>query len=127
VIIAGNIGRFGPHSPYALSILADGSINISGTPQIVPALTLPNILFVTDGDLQMTGTAACILAGQARIREQFELGGTMTLTGQIIVENRWDNADPVHGDSKLYGSATVNNDRLAVYDFAVAGWREFRR
>lgn len=25
------------------------------------------------------------------------------------------------------GNATVTNDRLAVYDFTVGGWREFRR
>jgi len=127
VDIAGNLGRVGVPSPYALTLLVDGSISISGTPQIVPALTLPNILFVTNGDLEMTGTANCIIAGQARVREQFKLAGTMSLAGQIIVEDRWDISTTVTGDSTVSGNATVTNDRLAVYDFSVAGWREFRR
>jgi hypothetical protein len=127
VTIAGNIGRPpGPPSPFAMTLLVDGSIEISGTPQLAPALLQPKLLFVTNGDLKMTGTANCILSGQARVREQFELGGTMTLAGQILVENRYDQSD-VATENKMYGSATVTNDRLAVYDFAVAGWREFRR
>lgn len=127
VDISGNIGRTGTPSPYALTLLVDGSISISGTPQLVPALVRPNILFVTNGDLVMTGTANCKISGQARVREQFKLAGTMELTGQVIVESRTDISDAVTGASKMSGSATVTNDRLAVYDFAVAGWREFRR
>jgi Tfp pilus assembly protein PilX len=127
VNIAGNLGRTGTPSPYALTILADGSVSISGTPHIVPAIARPNILIVTNGDLEMTGTANCIIAGQARVREQLSLAGTMALTGQIIIENRGDLSTTVTGDSKLAGNATVTNDRLAVYDFAVGGWREFRR
>ncbi len=127
VKITGNLGRVGAPSPYKLSILVDGSVSISGTPHISPALPVPNILIVTNGDLEMTGTANCILAGQARVREQLKLAGTMALSGQIIVENRWDISDTVTGDSTVSGNATVTNDRLAVYDFSVGGWREFRR
>ena len=128
VVISGNIGRVPANpSPYAMTILADGSVRITGTPHVIPAVSLPNILIVTNGDLDMAGTANCIISGQARVREQLNLAGTMTLTGQIIVENRWDHSDKVTGDSKVSGSATVTNDRLAVYDFSVGGWRELRR
>jgi hypothetical protein len=127
VDIAGNIGRTGSPSPYAMTLLVDGSVSISGTPHLVPSLARPNILLVTNGDLSMTGTANCIIAGQARVREQLNLAGTMALAGQILVENRWDHSNDVTGDSKVAGNATVTNDRLAVYDFTVAGWREFRR
>ena len=119
VEIAGNIGRTGAPSPYAMTILVDGSVSITGTPQIVPAIPRPNILIVTNGDLDMAGTANCILSGQARVREQLNLAGTMSLAGQILVENRWDISNKVTGDSKVSGNATVTNDRLAVYDFSV--------
>lgn len=127
VDITGNLGRTGTPSPYGMSLLVDGSVSISGTPHIVPAVARPNILIVTNGDLVMTGTANCKISGQARVREQFKLAGTMELTGQIIVESRTDLSDAVTGASQVLGNATVTNDRLAVYDFAVAGWREFRR
>ncbi|MEK6629855.1 MAG: hypothetical protein AABY89_03855, partial [Acidobacteriota bacterium] len=127
VEIAGNIGRSGTPSPYAMTLLVDGSVSITGTPQLAPAIARPNILIVTNGDLDMAGTANCILSGQARVREQLNLSGTMTLTGQLLIENRWDRSTKVTGDSKVSGNATVTNDRLAVYDFTVAGWREFRR
>jgi len=128
VVISGNLGRVPANpSPYAMTILADGSVRITGTPHLMPAVSLPNILIVTNGDLDMAGTANCIITGQARVREQLNLAGTMTLTGQIIVEDRWDHSDEVTGDSKVLGNATVTNDRLAVYDYSVGGWREFRR
>jgi hypothetical protein len=127
VQIAGNIGRVGAPSPYAMTLLVDGSVTITGTPHVTPAVARPNIFLVTNGDLDMAGTANCILSGQARVREQLSLGGTMSLTGQILVENRWDVSNKVTGDSKVFGNATVTNDRLAVYDFSVGGWREFRR
>lgn len=127
VDIAGNLGRTGTPSPYAITLLVDGSVSISGTPHIVPAVTHPGTLLVTNGDLVMLGTANCKIRGQARVREQFKLAGTMELTGQVIVESRYDLSDAVTGASKMSGSATVTNDKLAVYDFAVAGWREFRR
>ena len=90
------------------------------------AITNPSLIFVAHGDLQMTGTANCELHGQARIREQFELGGNMTLYGQILVRDEVDICD-VANQNRMYGNATVFNDRLSVYGFAVAGWREFRR
>jgi hypothetical protein len=127
VDITGNLGRTGTPAPYALTLLVDGSVSISGTPHIVPAVTHPGTLLVTNGDLVMTGTANCKIRGQARVREQFKLAGTMELTGQVIVESRYDLSDAVTGDSQMSGNATVTNDKLAVYDFAVAGWREFRR
>jgi hypothetical protein len=127
VTISGNIGRVGAYQPFHMTLLVDGSIRITGTPVLAPPVALrPKVLFVTNGDLRMAGTANCVLTGQARVREQFELGGTMSLAGQILVENRYDTSDEVHVNM-MYGSATVTNDRLAVYDFGVAGWREFRR
>lgn len=127
VEIPGNIGRVGTPSPYAMTMLVEGSVAITGTPHLIPAVAHPNVFLVTDGDLDMAGTVNCILTGQARVREQLNLQGNMTLTGQILVEDRWQKSTKVTGDSKVAGNATVFNDRLAVYDFTVAGWREFRR
>ncbi len=112
VDISGNLGRASGTlpSPYAMTLLVDGSVSISGSPKIIPAIARPNILIVTNGDLDMTGTANCDLAGQARVREQLNLAGNMLLTGQIIIENRWDHSDTVTGDSKVAGNATVTND-----------------
>ena len=98
---------------------------MDGNPVIIPAVARPNILIVTNGDLFIKGNVE--LVGQVRVREQFNLGGTLNLAGQIIVEDRTDLSNEVTGASKMSGTATVTNDRLAVYDYGLAGWREFRR
>ena len=100
---------------------------MGGSPILVPAISKPNILIVCNGDVDLEGTANCTINGQVRIREQFKMLGNMILTGQVLIENRWDISTSVQGASTISGNATVHNDRLAVYDFSVAGWREFRR
>ncbi len=124
VTISGNLGN--STNPYRMSLLVDGSVRITGTPQLEAFLQNPRVMIVTNGDLKMLGTANCVIYGQMRVREQFELAGRMTLQGQILVENR-TNLSTLVDANRVYGNATVTNDRLAVYDFAVAGWREFRR
>jgi len=125
VKLTGNIGSAA--APYHMSLLVDGSLTMGGSPILVPAISKPNILIVCNGDVDLEGTANCTINGQVRIREQFKMLGNMILTGQVLIENRWDISTSVQGASTISGSATVHNDRLAVYDFAVAGWREFRR
>jgi cytoskeletal protein CcmA (bactofilin family) len=111
-------------SPFKLTLLVDGSVDAAGRAVISAYLEHPRLLLVTEGDLEITGHMT--FSGQVRVREQFRLAGTMDLTGQILVENDGDISSKVH-ENKMEGTATVTNDRLAVYDFAVAGWREFRR
>jgi Tfp pilus assembly protein PilX len=124
VTLSGNLGT--STAPYRMSLLVEGSVRITGTPQLETVLQNPRIMIVTNGDLKMLGTADCVIYGQMRVREQFELAGRMTLVGQILVENR-TNVSTLVDQNRVYGNAHVTNDRLAVYDFSVAGWREFRR
>jgi hypothetical protein len=113
-------------TPYAMTLLVEGSVHITGNPNLDAYMTAPKLQILTNGDFVMLGNAQ--FDGQVRVREQFELSGSMVLSGQVIVEDRPGSTCPwISGPSKVQGNATVSNDRLSVYDFGVAGWREFRR
>ena len=80
-------------TPKALSIIATGSISITGRPFLTPDGTNnPGLLqFVTNGDLMIGGAvdvnAPNTVEGKCLVREQLQISGNPTLQGQIIVQN----------------------------------------
>lgn len=91
VTISGNPGSNA--APKALSIIATGSINITGRPFLTPdSANNPGLLqFVTNGDLKIGGMADVnspnTVEGKCLVREQLHISGNPTLQGQIIVQN----------------------------------------
>jgi Tfp pilus assembly protein PilX len=74
----------------ALSIIATGSITISGNPKFTPENS-SKIQFVTDKDLIMSGNAdvddTTTLEGEIKVREQFSCDGNPEFQGRVIVQN----------------------------------------
>ena len=93
--ISGNTSAGGQgknKTPLALSVIATGSIQVSGTPVLRPH-NGKALQFVTNGDLAITGNAdldQTQVEGQSLVREQFRIAGNPDLRGQIIVQNVTD-------------------------------------
>ena len=88
---------------------------------------MPGVLFVTDGDLDITGNVTQV-GSEALIlvREQMRLKGNSQLMGQIFIEDDSDSSDLVT-TSTMGGNAQVtSNAALGPTSFAVSGWREIR-
>jgi hypothetical protein len=90
--IAGNPNGGGPPGsrvPLPLSVIATGSIEITGTPILAPHNGLA-LQFVTNGDLRIAGNAEfdrTLVEGQSLVREQVLISGNPDLRGQIIVQD----------------------------------------
>ena len=96
-----------PGSPIALTVIAEDSIEISGNPTITP--DTPGLMFVTDGDLKINGSAeiALTVEGAILVHEQLDIGGAAVLSGQTTVEDAANNSSLVT-ESKISGNATIS-------------------
>jgi hypothetical protein len=109
--------------PLDISIIAEGSISVTGSP-VIEANT-PALLFVTDldlkiaGDLQQVGAEARIL-----VHEQLKVTGNASLAGEILIEDASGLGSMVIENS-FGGNITItNNETMAARVFGVRGWRE---
>ena len=109
-----------------MTLIAEGSIDISGSPNLTAHTN--ELLFVTDGDLDISGgvDTDVIAQGQMLVHEQLSISGNATLGGQIIVEDAANNHSLVDSNS-ISGNVTINyNGTLGTNQFFVTGWREVR-
>jgi hypothetical protein len=115
-------------NPAEVSIIAEGSIEISGSPKLAP--DTPELLFVTDQDLKITGTIdvvgeAALVQGQMLVRGQAEIAGNASLDGQLLVEDL-DVGDLVDANS-IGGSVVITyTGGLGGSVFTVSSWRDVR-
>jgi hypothetical protein len=103
-------------SPIAMSVIATGSIDISGSPKFAPALSKDGVdhkyQFITDGDLNIGGAAGLVdpeTEGQILVREQIKIAGNPKFRGRILVGD----ADDVFGDvttNAIPGNPTFTYD-----------------
>ena len=122
--MSGNPGS--PVNPLRITIIATGSIAITGNPDL--QADTPELLFVTDGDLKIAGTIDVPLAveGQMLVHEQIMIVGNPTLAGQILVEDAVDLSTLVVGN-QISGNATISyNGTFGDNIFAVISWQEVR-
>jgi hypothetical protein len=123
--VAGNPGS--PASPWAVTIIATKSINISGSPDMVAHTD--ELLFVAGGDLEISGGLGIdplVTQGQILVHEQLKVSGNPTISGQIIVEDAVD-AEPLVHTNQVSGNLTlVYNGGLGSNLFSVTGWREVK-
>ena len=112
-------------SPVALSIVATGSITIAGGPDLRPSA--PELLFVTDGDLTITGSLETpTVEGQILVREQVSIAGTPDIAGQLLVENAASLFSDVAANTISGNLRLTYNGIAGSGAFAVGGWRELR-
>ncbi|MGE0039570.1 MAG: hypothetical protein AB7H88_14380 [Vicinamibacterales bacterium] len=123
VTIAGSPGS--ASSPLSMSIISEGSIDISGNPNLTPE-NAEGILFVTDGDLEMGGnlTQPLIVEGRILVHEQLSISGNPTLAGQIIVEDSPTVATLVTSNTISGNPSVTYNGTLTALSYTVSGWRE---
>ena len=110
----------------SMTLIAEGSIDISGSPNLTAHTN--ELLFVTDGDLDISGgvDTDVIAQGQMLVHEQLSISGNATLGGQIIVEDAANNHSLVDSTS-ISGNVEINyNGTLGTNLFFVTGWREVR-
>lgn len=114
-------------APISCSIIATGSIEISGNPDLRP--DAPEIMFVSGGDLKITGglTMPFNVEGMFLVHEQLFIAGNPDLNGQIIVENS-PSVSALVATNEISGNPTVTYNGLVGSGgvLNVTGWREMR-
>ena len=126
------------NSALKLTLIATGSISISGNPKLSPDnINNPEaIQFVTDGDLSITGNSnldpPTQVEGQIFVKEQIHMHGNPEFQGRIIVQNEPSVFDDVTVNS-IGGTPTITyNGTLPGYvipptvefTYNVGGWVE---
>ncbi|OFW01874.1 MAG: hypothetical protein A3I61_02470 [Acidobacteria bacterium RIFCSPLOWO2_02_FULL_68_18] len=118
--------RISSSPTLAITLIAEGSIDISGSP-VLTAHT-DELLFVTDGDLDISGgvDTDVVAQGQMLVHEQISISGNATLGGQLVVEDA-ASVDPLVENNSISGSVTIDyNGTLGTNLFFVTAWREVR-
>ena len=126
-------------NPLNLSIIATGSIKITGSPKFAPddVGNPQKIQFVTDGDLFIGGSSDLLnekteVEGQIFVREQIHMQGNPSFKGRIIVQDDANEFDDVTVNS-IGGTPTVSYDgslpgyeipASTDYTYNVGGWIE---
>jgi len=127
VTISGNPPSGGGGGNVALSIIAEGSINVTGRPKFKPE-NAEKIQFVTNGDLSITGNAdlddPTQVEGQIMVREQFEIGGNPEFQGRVMVQNKDGSTNAYDASTNPYGrkgdslinSNTIHGNMTVTYN-----------
>lgn len=138
VDISGSPDEPGPgNNPLRMTLIATGSISISGSPTLAPDNTNnpEAVQFVTDGDLVIggnTGLSQTQVEGQIFVREQIHTQGTWDFRGRIIVQNDANVFNEVTTNS-IGGTPTITYDGTlpgyvipptTEFTYNVAGWIE---
>jgi hypothetical protein len=111
---------------WNLTVIAEGSIDLSGSPEITSYTN--QLLVVTDADLDISGGVSTSISaqGQMLVHEQISFSGNVTLGGQVIVEDA-PSIDPLVENNAISGSVVINySGGLGTNLFFVTGWREVR-
>ena len=127
--LKGTARMAGSPGPVILSILAEGDIDIQGNANLQPDVqTNFDMLFVTNGDLEISGSFATplIVEGVIMVRGQLNISGSPDIAGQILVEDV-AGAGSLVGVNEITGNPTVTYNGTAGNDtFDLAGWREIK-
>jgi len=136
--VSGNPGI--PGSPLPLTLIAEGWIDISGNPEMIPALTLAGAAYsaIAGTDLKIGGNPVNGFRGAFYAKDQFDISGNPILAGQVIAGNQGDLPFPnpaginlvelkAGGIMEISGNPTIVNSEVdAVLFSAQSGWRECR-
>ena len=98
----------GKSSLTKLSVIAEGSITLTGNGQFAPE-NGAGIQFVTNGDFTLAGSvdaddSGVNMDGQIMVREQVDISGNSQFQGRVMVENR-------DSDDNVYDAVTNPNGR----------------
>ena len=136
-VISANLGASDPD--FELTLIAEGWIDVSGNPEIVPDLTLGGSSYsmIAGTDLKVSGNPSNPYNGLFYAGHQIQFSGNPEITGQVIAKDRDDTAFPV-GEINLVERAggvfmEISGNVTIIHDEATAikqlnrdGWRECR-
>ena len=115
--VAGNAavsGNSGTNAfPLSLTVVATGSIQVSGNPFLVPSYE--DVLFVADGDIWVSGNSHPSnenFEGVLYAGAQCRVGGTARIAGQLMCKN---NAQPANALDHAAGTSLVEGSPEIVY------------
>lgn len=139
VVLTGNVGSNG--TPLNVTILATGSIEIGGTPNmtanlvnlsspLLPPFDRPNILLAAVEDIKINGdnNSAIAFTGVSFAGEQVELSGNGDINGQVIsLSNRDVSGSPVTSNT-ITGSFNLTlNNGSSIGNIRLFSWRQIKR
>ena len=115
--VSGNPGS--AKSPIAMSIISEGSIEISGNPFLTPQ-NASLYQFITNGDLKLSGNVdidPSIVEGQSLVRNQLLISGNPDIRGRIIVKDL-PTVSPI---ADLSASSTISGNPEITYNGTFPG------
>lgn len=137
IAISGSPGS--PGSPVSLTLIAEGWIDISGSPEMTPALTTGGVTYaaIAGSDLKISGNPSNGYQGVWYVKDQLAFSGNPTINGQIVCLNEEDVKFPdsngrnlvelQNGVMVISGNFTITfdgGDALSYLD--QSAWRECR-
>ncbi|MFH1226505.1 MAG: polymer-forming cytoskeletal protein [Planctomycetota bacterium] len=116
VKISGSPGA--PATPWQVTIISEGYIDVSGNPTISPYSQ--NVALLAGRDLQMSGTASNPYTGLYAAHEQLKLSGTPKINGVVLAEDKEDLCNLVSTGSQfdisIAGNAEITyNGDMATF------------
>lgn len=114
-------------SPFPLTIIALGNIDVAGNP-VLRAESTSALQFLTNRDLFIHGDLGTPIGfdGRILVREQADLNGNSTLTGQLIVQDEPSVSPLVISNSVAGGTALTYSGTVETVSYTTSGWREVR-
>ncbi|HSE37160.1 MAG TPA: hypothetical protein VLG74_07650 [Blastocatellia bacterium] len=139
VVLTGNVGSNG--TPLRVSILATGSIEIGGTPNmtanltnlvspLLPPFDRPDILLAAVEDIKINGdnNTAIAFTGVSYAGEQVELSGSGDINGQVIAfSNPHITGSPVSYNNISGSFDLMLNQGNSIGNVRLFSWRQIKR
>lgn len=139
VEINGSDAGSDPTKPRAVSVFVEsdpaqasstGSITVTGNPKLEAAF--PDVLFIADRDVRMKGVPSggtSEYSGFISSYEQLAAGGTVVVTGALLVQDREDlHPEVTRLTDGVDGTMTLNYDRSLSIDllgyYTITHWSE---
>ena len=113
--------------PQTMTVIAIGSITVSGNIKFRPFLK--NTLFLAGGDIDLNGTAGSVIEGLVAANEQIRTSGTFDLRGVLVAKDA-GNSFQLLSRNEFGGTMTVahdgNMETVIRYDLATVPIRSMR-
>ncbi len=131
----------GSPGPINITIICDGWVSITGSPQIAPKLTLPwrgGVSVIAGTDLLIGGNSSSSFTGLYYALDQINFSGTPNIAGQIVAANQADvpypaaggtnlvPLDPTTGNMDVAGNPQITWSGGGMVAIAQLQWRECR-
>jgi hypothetical protein len=124
--VEGNASITNNPTPGTLSVIAQGSISVTGTPVFGAPDHPDGLLFFAGGDLLISGTTDALYTGVIYTRNQCDIGGNGTVSDNIMCLNQTTVAPAANllNENAIGGNVTITNDCSLTFGSVrrIIGW-----